>query len=89
MKEKIKIDFSSITEDPARAERHNLWVSDMMAKGWKYGKVEDYKNKILPNIRPWDELSDMEKVADDYVQQTIDMLSSPLIAKFMNMGQDE
>lgn len=48
--------------DPAQA--HELWRDNKIAQGWKYGKVRDYESKLHPNLVPYDELPDEQKLKD-------------------------
>lgn len=50
------------TLDPRQA--HEGWMEEMLHKGWKYGKVKDYTIKSHPNLVPYDELPDAQKVKD-------------------------
>jgi hypothetical protein len=36
---------------------HNSWLTEMSDKGWRYGSRFDQRNKVNPNLLPWDQLN--------------------------------
>jgi hypothetical protein len=47
---------------PAKA--HENWLKQKVEEGWVYGAVKDDDAKTHPNIRPYEELSDDQKLKD-------------------------
>ncbi len=43
---------------------HNAWSYAKLSAGWKYGPVEDAEAKTHPNMVPYDDLPESEKVKD-------------------------
>lgn len=43
---------------------HEIWALGRISEGWKYGEIYDYENKIHPQIKPYEELSESEKEYD-------------------------
>jgi len=57
----------------ARME-HERWMTEKIQAGWKYGKPRDDKNKIHPDMVPWDELPETEKEKDYHAVRMISEL---------------
>jgi RyR domain len=67
--------------DATDAENHDNWVKFKTEQGWKLGAREDRSAKIHPNLVPYDELPEEQKIKDalfasvvrglsDYVSET-------------------
>lgn len=58
------IDILAANEKFDPAEAHKLWMDNKFKQGWKLGKVKDYEAKIHPNLVPYDELPDEQRLKD-------------------------
>jgi hypothetical protein len=45
-------------------EAHKQWSTWMLAQGWEFGEQYDREGKKHPNLRPYDQLPETEKVKD-------------------------
>lgn len=45
-------------------ENHENWLSMKTKQGWVYGEVKDFEKKTHPDMRPYDELPEVEKKKD-------------------------
>ena len=45
-------------------QSHELWLEHKLADGWVYGATKDAAAKTHPYIKPFDELSEMQKAKD-------------------------
>jgi hypothetical protein len=43
---------------------HDRWVEAKEDAGWTYGPVTDKPNKIHASMKPWEELSEKDKLTD-------------------------
>ena len=57
---------------------HEVWASQRMAEGWRYGPARDDREKLHPGLVPYEALSEGEK---EYDRRT-SMESLKLIYKF-------
>jgi len=46
-------------------EAHNLWMTKYFEMGWVYGDRYDPKNRIHPDLVPYNDLDPKEKVKDE------------------------
>lgn len=44
-------------------DAHEYWRSSMLEKGWDWGEQKDYERQIHPYLRPWDELTPRQQLA--------------------------
>lgn len=66
------IDTSSVTLPPSVAElaemlarnTHEVWAAERLKQGWRYGEARDDVQKLHPDLRPYEELPEDEKVYD-------------------------
>jgi hypothetical protein len=56
--------FSAPQLDLLSTMEHERWMAERLAAGWKLGPVRDVVNKLHPSLKPWDDLSDMDKDRD-------------------------
>ncbi len=49
-------------KDPAQS--HKLWSDSMLRDGWKYGDEYDAEAKTHPNLKPYENLPELEKFKD-------------------------
>ncbi|WP_257391368.1 RyR domain-containing protein [Cytobacillus gottheilii] len=47
---------------------HEVWATQRIQQGWKYGEHMDHQNKTHPNLVPYEELSEEDK---DYDRNTM------------------
>jgi hypothetical protein len=45
-------------------QQHNTWLDNKLADGWLFGKEEDLVGKKSPNMVPYIEISEIQKVKD-------------------------
>jgi hypothetical protein len=45
-------------------QQHDSWCQDRKKRGWVYGPVKDYSKRTHPNLRPYQELPEAEKLKD-------------------------
>ena len=67
--EERNIAFTSIQQvvdnpDITPAESHEKWMEVRLADGWRYGPVKDEIKKTHPDLVPYVELPDSEKLKD-------------------------
>jgi len=60
--------------DASPREMHEEWMKFKTAQGWAYGFIKDLANKTHPNMCPYEELSDREKLKDLLFLTVIDTL---------------
>jgi len=54
---------------------HDRWADHRLAEGWRYGHERDEIHKKTPNLVPYDELPESEKICDrDSVMETLKVL---------------
>jgi len=51
---------------------HESWLTVKMARGWTYGALYDLGQKTSPYLKPWTDLTDLQK-AKDYLLYSIVM----------------
>lgn len=44
-------------------EAHEFWRSEMLEKGWQWGERKDYERQVHPFLRPWNELTGRQQLA--------------------------
>lgn len=47
---------------------HEKWMDYKKVEGWGYGAVKDVDKKLHPNLLPWDQLLDDQKLKDALFQ---------------------
>lgn len=56
-KEDLKtVALKEIAQEAAKLN-HNSWLTEMSDRGWRYGNQFSQRNKINPNLLPWDQLN--------------------------------
>lgn len=51
-------------------ENHENWMREKMRQGWKFGDEKDFEKKTHPDLIPYNELPDIEKLKD-----TVDIIA--------------
>jgi len=51
---------------------HESWLTAKMARGWIYGAQYDLAQKTTPYLKPWTDLTDLQK-AKDYLLYSLVM----------------
>ena len=57
---RFQLDNPDITSE----ENHENWMKMKIAQGWKYGTTKDFDEKTHPDLVPFDDLPDIEKLKD-------------------------
>lgn len=55
-------------------EQHGAWMKAKLEDGWKLGDVKDAEQKTHPNLKPYDQLPDVDKKKDYLFQGVVDAL---------------
>ncbi len=73
--------LSFFLQSPNRAaeENHDNWMKLRLADGWKYGSVKDEGKKEHPDLVPYDELPEVEKMKD-----TMDLVARRIVIEVIN-----
>lgn len=58
------VDWVVANPDATPADQHARWMQSRIDDGWKYGPVVDLENKIHPNLVPFEELPENQRVKD-------------------------
>ncbi len=66
------IDTSSVVLPPAVEKlaellahnAHEVWAAERLKQGWRYGRERDDAQKLHPDLRPYEELPEGEKIFD-------------------------
>jgi len=58
------VQFRLDNPDATPEQNHENWMKAKTAQGWKLGPVKDVEKKEHPDIIPYDELPDVEKMKD-------------------------
>jgi hypothetical protein len=66
------IDTSKVKLDPSlgdllerlAAHNHDNWARQRIAEGWRFGPQRDDREKVHPDLVPYDQLSESEKEYD-------------------------
>lgn len=70
----INSDYELFAEELAKLN-HSLKIDKLQQNGWRYGDKYSIKAKTNPNMLPWEQLSDNNKLIDyDYAEQIIALL---------------
>jgi hypothetical protein len=56
--------FQLVNPDVTSEESHENWIRSKYAQGWVYGPVKDFDKKTHPDIVPYDDLPEIEKLKD-------------------------
>ena len=54
-------------------EAHDSWMKKYFEMGWKYGEKYDPKNKIHPDLVPYNELNPKEKIKDEVFVRLVEI----------------
>ena len=66
-------------------ENHENWMRTKIKQGWVYGPVKDFEKKTHPDLVPYDELPEVERLKD-----TMDLLAHDYAAQlYENFRADE
>ena len=57
---------------------HELWLEFKSTNGWVYGEVQDNQRKVHPDMVPYDDLPEWEKVKDSLFIQVVKSLQKYL-----------
>lgn len=60
-------------------QMHEEWVRVKESEGWKFGPFKDSKNKLHPNLVPYNDLSADQKFKDALFVTIVDMASAGLL----------
>ena len=52
---------------------HNSWMKKYFEMGWVYGEKYDPKNKVYPDLVPYNELDPKEKVKDEVLVKLVEI----------------
>ncbi len=55
-------------------ETHQNWIRDRIKAGWKYSSIKDPEKKEHPNLVPWDNLPELQRVKDVLFVGIVDCL---------------
>lgn len=69
----IQIQDGEITEPGAA---HDFWTSYMSDKGWEFGERKDYETQKHPSLRPWDELTPRQQLAQRLNIQIVRLIAA-------------
>ena len=56
--------FALDNPDITSEENHNNWMKAKILQGWIYGQVKDFDKKTHPDLIPFNDLPDVEKLKD-------------------------
>ena len=56
--------FAREHPDMTAEENHENWMFEKYCQGWKFGKEKNFEKKTHPDIIPYDELPEIEKLKD-------------------------
>jgi hypothetical protein len=59
------------------ANNHDVWASERIDEGWKYGPARDDEAKTHPDLVPYEDLDESEK---DYDRRSVRVTLKALIA---------
>lgn len=62
-KVRVPQQINELTERLAR-NTHDIWATQRLADGWRWGKARDDAKKLHPGLVPYEELAESEKVYD-------------------------
>lgn len=58
---------SSIMDGQSLEQAHSEWVNRLINKGWKVGEERSYINKTHPHLKPFNKMTDYDKVGHSVV----------------------
>jgi hypothetical protein len=71
---KFHLENPSVTPE----DSHNSWMKEKLRDGWVYGAFKNSATKTHPNIRPYNELSEEQKIKDSMFKSIVDSMR-PLV----------
>jgi hypothetical protein len=66
--------IARLNKDMTPEQQHEMWCASKTANGWTYGETKDEEKKTHPNLRPYAELGDAQKVKDSLFAGTVNGL---------------
>lgn len=69
-------EYDSLAEQFSK-KMHEKWLNERTTNGWRYGEAWDNQEKTHPLIKPWNQLSDLEKNIDpSLLNEFVDILKN-------------
>ncbi len=77
--QKNGLDFFLKSPNSTPEQNHENWMKFRLADGWKLGPVKDEDKKEHPDLIPYDELPEVEKMKD-----TMDLAARQIVVEVVN-----
>jgi hypothetical protein len=66
--------FHILNPEASPGESHENWMEEKIEEGWTYGPIKDAQKKEHPNLVPFDQLPEEQKVKDVLFKAVVDAL---------------
>lgn len=64
MRDSVQEGVTGVMNGNTPEQSHQSWCANRVANGWVYGEVKDFAKKTHPNLVPYEDLSDGQKMKD-------------------------